>query len=111
MKDQIRHTIEDAGRKVQETIDHARRPASETLQTAAAALHDRAGSLPGGRTVADLAHPTAGRMLTTAGYVREHDVQNMLADCREFVRKHPGAFLLSALAAGVVAGRALRRAD
>src|SRR5215471_8332335 len=93
MKDQLWQSANKAIRTVQETIDHSRTPAAETLQSAAAALHDRAGSLPGGRAVSDFAHRAAGRMLMTAGYVREHDVQSMLAGCREFVRKHPQAFL------------------
>jgi ElaB/YqjD/DUF883 family membrane-anchored ribosome-binding protein len=103
--------IQEAGRNVQGKIDETRTPAADKLQSAASALHEKAGSLPGGETVAGLAHGAADRMQATADYVRDHDVQRMMADVETLVRKRPGQSLLAAAAVGFLIGRALRNND
>ncbi len=103
--------IQEAGRNVQSKIDETRTPAADKLQSAASALHEKAGSLPGGETVAGLAHGAADRMQATADYVRDHDVQHMTADVEAFVRRRPGQSLLAAAAVGFLIGRAFRNND
>lgn len=103
--------VQEAGRNVQSKIDETRTPAADKLQSAASALHEKAGSLPGGETVAGLAHGAADRMQATADYVRDHDVQRMTADVEAFVRRRPGQSLLAAAAVGFLIGRAFRNND
>lgn len=63
----------EVGRNVQSTVDESRGPAAEKLENAAAALHQRAGDLPGGETASRVAHNAADKMQATAEYVREHN--------------------------------------
>jgi ElaB/YqjD/DUF883 family membrane-anchored ribosome-binding protein len=104
-KDRIRH----ASRTVQEKMDEARGPAADRIGKAASALHGKADRLPGGKTVADLAHGAADWMQNAADYVRGRDVEAMAADFGNAVRKNPGRSLLAAIAAGFLIGRAFRR--
>ena len=102
---------EEIGRNVQTRIDETRAPAADKLQTAASTLHEKADNLPGGQTVAGLAHKTADTMQATAEYVRQHDVQDMMSDVESFVRRHPGQSLLAAAAVGFLVGRSFRSDD
>ena len=118
LKDQVaenatkaKDKVQEAARNVQSKIDETRTPAADKLQNAASALHEKAGSLPGGETVAGLAHGAADRMQATAEYVRDHDVQRMTADVEAFVRRRPGQSLLAAAAVGFLIGRAFRNND
>ncbi len=100
--------VSDAGRQAGEQIDAKRGPAADSLQSAATALHERADSLPGGETVKSVAHSAADKLQSTAGYIREHDVQAMLSDVEDMVRRNPGPSLLVAAAIGFLIGRAFR---
>ena len=102
-------SVREAGRTLQNKIDENRAPAAEKLQNAASALHQKADSLPGGEAVSGLVHSAAEGMETTADYVREHDLQDMAADVKHFVRKYPGQSLLAAVTAGFLLGRTFRR--
>ena len=100
--------VSDAGRQATEQIDAKRGPAADTLQSAASTLHEKADSLPGGETVKSVAHSAADKLESTAGYIREHDVQAMLSDVEDMVRRNPGPSLLIAAAIGFLIGRAFR---
>ena len=106
-----RDKVQNAGRNVQAKIDETRAPAAEKLQNVASALHEKADQLPGGETVAGIAHKTADTMQATAEYVRRNDLQNMMGDVRTFVRKRPGQSLIAAAALGFLLGRTLRSDD
>lgn len=103
-----RDKVSDAGRQASEQIDAKRGPAADSLQSAASALHEKADSLPGGETVKSVAHSTADKLESTAGYIREHDVQAMLSDVQDMVRRNPGPSLLVAATIGFLIGRAFR---
>jgi len=105
---QAKDKAQEMGRNVQSKIDETRAPAAEKLEGAASALHEKADQLPGGETVAGLAHSAADKMHSTAEYVREHDVQGMMSDVESFARKHPGQSLLAAAAVGFLIGRSFR---
>ena len=105
---QVKEEVAEAGWNLQAKIDEARGPAAEKIQNAAAALHEKAGTLPGGATAANLAHKTADTMQATAEYVREHEVQKMMADVGAFARRHAGKSLLAAAAVGFLIGRKFR---
>ncbi len=103
-----RDKVSDAGRQASEQIDAKRGPAADSLHSAASALHEKADSLPGGETVKSVAHSTADKLESTAGYIREHDVHAMLSDVEDMVRRNPGPSLLIAASIGFLIGRAFR---
>lgn len=98
----------ELGRQATEQVDAKRGPAADTLENAAAAVHDKADTLPGGETVRGAAHAAADKLESTAGYIREHDVRTMISDLEGIVRRNPGPALLSAAAIGFLIGRAFR---
>jgi ElaB/YqjD/DUF883 family membrane-anchored ribosome-binding protein len=98
----------ELGRSAAAKIDQKREPAAGTLDSAAATLHEKSESLPGGETAASMAHTAAGKLEATADYVREHDVKDMMSDVEEFVKSHPGQSLIAAAAVGFLVGRAFR---
>ena len=102
----MKEKVADLGRTATHTIDDNRGAAASGLDKAASALRQNAASLPGGETVSNLAHSAADKLSSTAGYVREHDVNRMMADVEALVKKNPGPSLLAAAAIGFLVGRA-----
>ena len=107
----VKDKVSDLSQTAADKIDDNRGAAAEGLEKAAAALHQKADSLPGGEKVSDLAHVTAEKLNTTAEYVREHDVKSMMGDVESLVRKNPGPSLLAAVAVGFLIGRAFSSSD
>jgi ElaB/YqjD/DUF883 family membrane-anchored ribosome-binding protein len=103
---QVRDKVSDLGRTAADKIDENRGAAASGLQKAASALHNTAGSLPGGEKVSGMAHAAAETLSSTAGYVRSHDVNRMMADVETLVKNNPGPSLLAAAVIGFLAGRA-----
>lgn len=101
-----KQSISEAGRRAAEQVDSKREPAANTLENAAATMHEKAESLPGGESVKSAAHTAAEKVQATAGYIRQHDVQSMLSDVENMVRRNPGPSLLVAAAIGFLIGRA-----
>ena len=95
VKDKISGTVVDVGRNVRDKIDETRKPAAKQLRIAADA-------------VSDFASEAADKVQATAEYVRERDVQGMLADLRKLIRKYPRRSILAAVAAGFLIGRSFR---
>jgi ElaB/YqjD/DUF883 family membrane-anchored ribosome-binding protein len=108
---QVKDKVSDMGRSAADTIDENRGAAASGLDKAALALHDKAESLPGGEKVSSLAHAAAETLSSTAGYVREHDVNRMIADVETLVKNNPGPSLLAAAAIGFLIGRAFSSND
>lgn len=100
--------VSDAGRQATEKIDEKRGPAADTLESAASNLHEKAEDLPGGEAVRNMAHSTAEKLESTAGYIREHDMRAMMSDVEQIVKRNPGPSLLIAAALGFLIGRAFR---
>jgi ElaB/YqjD/DUF883 family membrane-anchored ribosome-binding protein len=98
----------ELGRNAEARINEKREPAAGALDDAAATLHEKADSLPGGERVASMAHTAADKLESTADYVREHDVRGMMSDVENFVKTHPGQSLIAAAAVGFLVGRAFR---
>jgi len=103
---QVKDKVSDLGRTAADKIEENRTTAASGLEAAASALHGKADSLPGGETVTSLAHSTADKLSSTANYIREHDVQGMMADVEQVVKNNPGPSLLAAAFVGFLAGRA-----
>lgn len=79
------------------------------IDSAASSLHSRADTLPGGEGVARAAHTTADAMEKAADYVRDEDLDAMVEDVQQLVKRHPGATLLAAAAAGFLLARVFSR--
>ena len=98
----------ELGRSAEAKIDEKRATAAGALDSAAATLHEKAQSLPGGERVSSMAHTAADKLESTADYVREHDVRDMMGDVEHFVKDHPTQSLIAAAAVGFLVGRAFR---
>jgi ElaB/YqjD/DUF883 family membrane-anchored ribosome-binding protein len=108
---QVKQKVSDLGRTASDKIDEHRDATASGLEKASSALHEKAESLPGGDKVSGLAHATADKLGSTADYVREHDVNSMMADVEAFVKKNPGRALLGAAVVGFLVGRAFSSND
>ena len=104
---QMKDKVSDLGRTAADKIDANRETAASGLDSAASALRNRAGRLPGGEAVTDLALSSADKLSSTATYVRENDIDSMVADVQELVKKNPGPSLIVAAAIGFLIGRAV----
>ena len=94
---------------MQTPMDDKRDTVARGMDSAASALHDRAEDLPGGEKVSAAAHATANALENAADYVRDQDIEAMIADVRDAAKRHPGAVLLAAAAAGFLLARMLTR--
>jgi ElaB/YqjD/DUF883 family membrane-anchored ribosome-binding protein len=108
---QMKNKVSDFGRTAADKIDENRDAAAGGLEKAASALHDKAESLPGGEKVAGLAHAAADKLSSSAGYVRDRDVDKMMGDVGTLVKNNPGRSLLAAAAIGFLVGRAFSSID
>lgn len=99
----------EMGRKAAAAIDDRRESVARGIDSAASTLHEKAESLPGGGRISSAAHSTAEAMEKTADYLRDQDLEAMLSDVRDVVKKHPGATLLTAAAVGFLLARAFSR--
>jgi len=103
---QAKDKMAELGRSTADRIDQNRESAATGLESAAATLHEKADSLPGGEKVTNLAHTAADKISSTAEYVKRHDVNGMMADVEHFVKNNPGPSLLAAAVVGFLVGRA-----
>jgi len=115
-KDKAAEVVDRAKEKASEVaeraagaVDMRRGSAASTLDSAAKGLHQSADRIPGGPAVSQFAHKTADKIGQTAGYVRDHDVRDMLADVTSYIKAHPAQTLIAVAALGFLAGRAVRR--
>jgi ElaB/YqjD/DUF883 family membrane-anchored ribosome-binding protein len=108
---QVRDKISDLGQTAAEKIDENRDAAASGLQKAASALRGSAENLPGGERVAGFAQATAEKLSTTADYVRDHDLNRMMADVETLVKNNPGPSLIAAAVIGFLVGRTFTRND
>lgn len=108
---QVKDKVSDLGHTAADKIDENRGAAAGGLDKAASALHEKAESLPGGKKVTSLSHATADRLSVTADYVRNHDVNGMIADVRTLIKSNPGRSLLAAAFVGFFVGRAFSSND
>jgi len=102
-------SIAGAARDAAASLDDSRSTAADGLDAVASTLHDKAADLPGGEQVRSIARATAGRLGSSAEYVRTHDATHMMADVKSFVKGNPGPALAIAASFGFILGRALSR--
>jgi hypothetical protein len=99
----------EMGQKAADRIDETRGAAAGGLDSAAATLHEKANTLPGGDRVTSAAHTAADAVENAAEYVRENDAQSMLADVKRLLRNHPGPALLVATTLALLIARTFLR--
>ena len=99
----------EMSQKVVDTIDEKRGAAASGLDSAASALRDKAGALPGGEKVVNAARSTADAVGVAADYVRQNDLKTMMADVQQVVKNNPGPALLIAAALGFLIARTFSR--
>lgn len=97
------------GKAAGSKLDEGRTAAAEGLDSAASTLHQNADSLPGGQSVKRVAHKAADALTSTADYLRQNDMKNMVTDVRTVVKNNPGPALLIAAALGFLVARSLSR--
>ena len=105
---QFKDRVSDVARTAADAADDRRSMAADRIDTAASALRDNAGSLPGGDRMARAAHATADGLETTADYVRSRDLGGMMSDMQSLVKRNPALTLAAAAAVGFIVGRATR---
>lgn len=96
------------GQRAADAVNDRRESVARGLDSAAAALHDRADAMAGGQ-VPHATRAAAGAMEDAADYVRDHEFDDMVADVKQLAKKHPGAILLTAAAVGFLLARSLSR--
>ena len=102
---EVKNKASGLGRMAADKIDQNRGSAASGLATAAQKIHDKADALPGGQRVSSAAHTAADSLSSTADYIREHDVNSMMADLSRLVKNNPGPALLAAAALGFLVAR------
>jgi ElaB/YqjD/DUF883 family membrane-anchored ribosome-binding protein len=99
----LKTKVQDAGARAAERADQARIGAAAGLDSVASTLHEK------GERVASAAHSAGDAVSYGAEYLRKNDVQTMMSDLMEVIRRNPGPSLLGAAALGFMLGRALSR--
>jgi hypothetical protein len=117
--DQTRQVAAETGRQVRDLLEEAqgqaRDQASAQQQKAAVQLHSVADELGqmaanGGQTgvASEFARQAADRLHGAASWLEKREPADLLNEARNFARRRPGAFLIGAAVAGLVAGRVTR---
>ena len=99
----LKSKVQDVGARAAQRADQARVGAAAGLESVASSLHEK------GERVASAAHSAADAVAYGAEYLRGNDVQTMMGDLMEVIRRNPGPSLLGAAALGFILGRALSR--
>ena len=99
----LKSKAQEAGSRAAQRADQARAGAAAGLDSMASTLHQQ------GERVATAAHSAADAVAYGAEYLRDNDLQTMLSDLMEVIRRNPGPSLIGAAALGFMLGRALSR--
>ncbi len=99
--------VADLGRTAGEKLDEVRCGTADALADAASSV--RTTGRQGSDAIEGLAKDTADKLDSTAAYVRNHDLGDMLGTFRQVVRRHPTSSLVGAAAFGFLMGSVLRR--
>jgi ElaB/YqjD/DUF883 family membrane-anchored ribosome-binding protein len=93
----------DLGRKVTDAADQARSNAAAGLSAAADAIDDSADR--SANRARSAAHRAANALSSSADYIRDNNVRDMMDDAMDVVKNNPGVALLGAVAIGFLVGR------
>jgi uncharacterized protein YjbJ (UPF0337 family) len=109
-KAQARDLAGELKGQVQQQAGQQRDRLSQLLQEFGDELEQMAQNGGGSGVATEVVRQVAQRVRGVQGYVQGDSGTDVLQDVRMFARRRPGAFLLAAAAAGVLAGRATRGA-
>lgn len=107
-KEQARGLLDDALSEVDQQSRTQRDNLVKTLRTFSDDLEQMASQSGRSGMATDVARQVADKTRGFSSRIEGRDPGELLDDVRDFARRKPGAFLLGALAAGVVAGRFVR---
>jgi hypothetical protein len=99
--------VKDLGIAAAEKLDEARRGTADALESAAFSV--RTNGRDGAKSIENMSENAAGKLDSTAQYIRSHDVGGMLGNVREVISRNPTPFLILAAGLGFLAGSAFRR--
>jgi ElaB/YqjD/DUF883 family membrane-anchored ribosome-binding protein len=103
---QARQAATKAREKAQEQAEAGIDTAAEGLSSAADKIRERAAGVDG--MPAQAGTKVADTMERTAGYLREHDTNEIVDDLERYVREHPVQAVAGAIVGGFVIGRILK---
>ncbi|MGI8868177.1 MAG: hypothetical protein ACR2F6_04825 [Mycobacteriales bacterium] len=109
-KAQARNLVSEAGDQLRSHVGEQHGNAVTSLRSLADELHSMAGNGQSGGAATELVGQAADRTRGAADWLGAREPGELLEELRRFARRRPGAFLLGALGAGVVAGRLTRGA-
>lgn len=107
---QARNLVGEARDQLRGHAGDQHRNAVGNLRSLGDELHSMAKSSEQGGVATDLVRQAADRTHGAADWLDRREPEDLLEELRRFAGRRPGAFLLGALAAGVVAGRLTRGA-
>ena len=108
---QVRGLLDQARTQASEQAGGAQEKLSTGLRSLAAELEDMGqGGGSGTGPAAEVARQVAERGYLVADYLGSKNPMELVQELRSFASRRPGAFLLGALGAGLVAGRLVRGA-
>lgn len=102
-KSQVQTLLSEATSQVQDQSRAQKDRLAETVRTFSSDLESMAGQSSG--LAAEVAQQVADKARSLSSHLEGREPTDLLEDVRGFARRRPGAFLLGALAAGMVAGR------
>jgi hypothetical protein len=105
---QARDLLGQARGQVTDQARGAQNQAAESLQSLAGELRDMADGGDRQGMASDLASEAADRLGDLAEWLGRREPGDLIDEVRKLARRRPGAFLLGAAAAGVLAGRLTR---
>lgn len=108
VKSNARNLLDQARTDLTEQAGNQQQKAAQGLHSISSELHTmaRASDQPGVAT--DLVRQAAERSASVATWLENRDPGSLLTEVKSFARQRPGAFLLAAAGAGILAGRLSR---
>jgi hypothetical protein len=99
--------VKDLGLAAGERLDAARSGTAEALESAACSV--RTTGRDGAKSIETMSENAAGKLDSTAQYIRSHGVGSMLSNFRQVIGRNPTGFLILAAGIGFLAGSAFGR--
>jgi ElaB/YqjD/DUF883 family membrane-anchored ribosome-binding protein len=99
----VRQKVSDYTRDVAQKVDAGREPVANSLHSAAAMVEERAAQ------VAGAAHSVAGKIRSGAGYIRSNDLNHMVEDATDSLKRYPAYAVGVAAVLGFLIGRLAKR--
>ena len=99
--------MKDLGLAAGEKLDAARKGTADALENAAFSV--RTTGRDGAKSIETISENAAGKLDSTAQYIRSNDVGGMLGNLRQVIGRNPTGFLILAAGIGFLAGSAFAR--